>query len=63
MRADIGRLQRLNTQFGLMQTMHEAEAGTVDVKELAQEIGRSLGLRVEVVSESAVLNSGPRLQE
>jgi hypothetical protein len=61
MRADIGRLQRLNTQFGLMQTMHEAEAGTVDVKELAQEIGRSLGLRVEASSESAVLNADRRL--
>ena len=61
MRADIGRLQRLNTQLGLMQTMHEAEAGTVDVKDLAQEIGRSLGLRVEVSSESAVLNADRRL--
>ena len=61
MRADIGRLQRLNTQFGLMQTMHEAEAGTVDVKELAQEIGRSLGLRVEASSEPAVLNADRRL--
>ena len=61
MRADIGRLQRLNAHLGLMQTMHEAESGTVDVMELAQEIGRSLGLRVEAVSESAVLNADRRL--
>ncbi|MEY4689417.1 MAG: hypothetical protein RIR76_3440 [Verrucomicrobiota bacterium] len=61
MRADIVRLQGLNADLGLMQTMHEAEAGTVDLRELAQEIGRSLGLRVEVVSESAVLNADRRL--
>lgn len=57
MRDDIGRLQRLNTHLGLMQTMHEAEAGAVDVRELAQEIGRSLGLRVEASSEPAVLKA------
>jgi len=61
MRADIVRLQGLNADLGLMQTMHEAEAGTVDLRELAQEIGRSLGLRVEVVAESAVLNADRRL--
>lgn len=61
MRADIGRLQLLNAHLGLMQTMHEAEPGAVDVKELAQEIGRSLGLRVEVSSEQAVLTADRRL--
>lgn len=61
MRTDIARLQRLNVQFGLMQTLHEAEAAPVDVLELAQEIGRSIGLRVEMNSESAVINADRRL--
>lgn len=61
MRADIARLQQLNTHLGLMQTLHEAEPGQVDVKEVAQEIGRSLGLRVEMSSESAVISADRRL--
>jgi hypothetical protein len=61
MRQDIARLQQLNSHLGLMQTLHEAEAAEVDVKELAEEIGRSLGLRVEMISEPAVISADRRL--
>ena len=47
-RADVAKLEALNRQLGLMQTLHEAEAISVDMREIAQNVGRDLTLHVEV---------------
>jgi hypothetical protein len=60
-KADVTQLEALNANLALMQSLHEAEASPVDVKDLAQEIGRSLGLRVEVGPDEVVLSANRRL--
>jgi hypothetical protein len=47
-RTDVMRLEALNRQLGLMQTLHEADAAEVDMRDLAKSLGASLSLRVEV---------------
>ena len=47
-RGDVARLEALNRQLGLMQTLHEAEPGVSDVREVAKAVGTALGMRVEV---------------
>jgi hypothetical protein len=47
-RADVMRLEALNRQLGLMQTLHEVDAAEVDMRDLAKSLGASLSLRVEV---------------
>ncbi len=46
-----------------MQTFHEAEAETVDIRELAQTVGHSLGLRVEVGPDPVILSVAKKLLE
>jgi hypothetical protein len=60
-KADILQLEALNSNLALMQSLHEAEAEAFDIRELAQEIGRSLGLRVEVGPDPVVLQGSRRL--
>ncbi len=47
-RTDVMRLEALNQQLGLMQTLYEVDAAEVDLRDLVQSLGASLGLRVEV---------------
>jgi len=47
-RGDISRFEVLNRQLGLMQTLHEAEASELDMRELAQAVGAALSLNVEI---------------
>lgn len=54
-KGDVVKLEALNRHLGLMQTLHEASAEPVDVRELAQTIGHSLGVRVEVGPDPVVL--------
>ena len=54
-KADIAKLEALNNHVALMQTLHEAEPAACDVRELAQRIGNSLGLRVEVGPDPVTL--------
>lgn len=54
-KSDVRNLETLNEQLSLMQTLHESQAAPVDVRELAQSIGSSLGLRVEVGPDPVVL--------
>jgi hypothetical protein len=61
MKSDIAMLETLNANLALMQTLHEAEIESVDVRELAQEIGRSLGLRVEVGPDPVALPANRKL--
>jgi hypothetical protein len=60
-RTDISKLEVLNDQFALMQTLHEAESMPFDVRELAQKLGHSLGIRVEVGPDPVVLTGAKKL--
>lgn len=59
-RGDIAKLEMLNRQLGLMQTLHEATAAPVHVIEMAHAVGQALGLTVEV-PDAAVTIHGSRL--
>jgi hypothetical protein len=52
---DVAQLELLNDNLALMQGLHEAELSSVDVRELAQTVGHSLGIRVEVGPDPVVL--------
>jgi hypothetical protein len=54
-RSDVVRLEELNRNLSLMQTLHEIVAAPADMRELAQEVGASLGLRVETGPEPVKL--------
>jgi hypothetical protein len=60
-KADVGHLEALNANLGVMQGLHEAEAEAVDIRELAQEVGKALGLRVEAGAEPLVLLANRKL--
>ncbi|QYM77858.1 GAF domain-containing protein [Horticoccus luteus] len=62
-KADIARLEALNQHLGMMQLLHEAERRATDVRELMQQIGAELELRVEVGPDPVPLNAAPRLLE
>ena len=47
-KVDVTNLETLNRNLNLMQTLHEAKGSAVDMRELAQEIGATLRLNVEV---------------
>jgi len=61
MKGDIVKLEALNDQFALMESLHEAEVGPVDIRDLAQTLGHALGLRVEVGPDPVVLAVCKRL--
>jgi hypothetical protein len=58
---DVAKLEALNRHLGMMQTLHEAEGTPVDLRELAQTIGVSLGLRVEIGPDPVVLSVARKL--
>lgn len=60
-REDIAKLETLNRQLSLMQTLSEREIKPVDLRELVQAIGLSLGIRVEVAPEPVKLAMAPDL--
>jgi hypothetical protein len=46
-RIDIAKLETLNRDVGVLQTLHEAKSTPVDIGALIREIGSELGLKVE----------------
>jgi len=61
--ADISRLEGLNRELGLMQTMHESDSASVDLREVVKAIGASLGLEVEVGADPVRLSIAKSLIE
>ncbi len=61
MKNDVAQLEALNNNFALMQSLHEADPAPVDVRDMAQHIGHSLGLRVEVGPDPVVLLASKKL--
>jgi hypothetical protein len=62
-KADVAKLEALNRDLGLMQSLHEAGSGLVDIRELAQSLGAALGLRVEIGPDPVVLSVAKNLLE
>jgi signal transduction histidine kinase len=60
-KGDVAQLEALNNNLAIMQSLHEAEPATVDVRELAQHIGHSLGIRVEVGPDPVPLLASKKL--
>lgn len=62
-RVDVLRLEGLNANIGLMQTLHEAEPIDVDMREIAKAVGAALALRVEVGPDPVRLSVARGLME
>ena len=60
---DVAKLETLNRHLGLMQTLHEVEADAIDMRELAQNVGSFLGVRVEVGPDQVVLTVAKKMLE
>ncbi|MDB6093888.1 MAG: hypothetical protein JWM32_1450 [Verrucomicrobia bacterium] len=60
-KSDIQKLESLNKHVGLMHALHESEVMPADLRELAQTIGHSLGVRVEVGPDPVVIPVSKRL--
>jgi hypothetical protein len=60
-KGDVGQLEILNNNLALMQSLHESEPSTVDVREIAQHIGHGMGLRVEVGPDPVILTASKKL--
>jgi len=60
-KSDVIKLEALNDHLAIMQTLHEADSAPVDLRELAQGIGHSLGLRVEVGPDPVILAANKKL--
>jgi hypothetical protein len=54
-KGDVAQLEALNTNLALMQSLHESEPARVDLREVAQAVGESLGVKVENGPEPVVL--------
>ncbi len=60
-KGDVAQLEALNNNLGLMQSFHEMEPTELDVRDIAQHVGHSLGLRVEVGPDPVVLSASKKL--
>jgi hypothetical protein len=58
---DVAKLEALNNQFSLMEALHEAPTAVYDIRDLAQTIGHSLGVRVEVGPDPVELSISKKL--
>lgn len=63
MKADVDRLVELNDNLALMQGLHEADTSPIDVREVAQQVGQFLGLRVDVGPDPIVMPANRKLLE
>lgn len=62
-KGDVQQLELLNNNLALMQSLHEADPVQIDVRDVAQHIGHSLGVRVEVGPDPVVLTASKKLLE
>jgi len=61
--SDILRLEALNRELGLMQTLHETDAAPVDLREVIKAVGTGLSVTVEVGPEPVRLSVARSLME
>ncbi len=62
-RGDVARLQTLNDELAIMQTLHDSELANVDVREVAQAVGSFVHVAVEVGPGPVVLKTNRKLLE
>ena len=62
-KGDVAKLEALNRQLTLMQSLHEADAAPADMRDIAQSVGHALGLRVEVGPDAVTLAVSKKLLE
>ena len=62
-KGDVAKLEALNRNLGLMQTLHEVTVEPADLGELAQSVGLALGLKVEKPTEPLLLAVSRNLLE
>lgn len=62
-KSDVGKLETLNREFALMQTLEEAAAEPVDFCELAGTVAHGLGMRIEAPSNPLILKGSRKLLE
>jgi hypothetical protein len=62
-KGDVQQLEALNTNLALMQSIHDAEADRLDVREIAQAVCESLGVRFESAADPVVLITNKQLFE
>ena len=61
MKGDVEALEALNDNLSVMQELHEAQPVPIDIRDLVQSIGHSLGLRVELGQEPILLQASKKL--
>jgi hypothetical protein len=61
MKSDVEALEALNDNLSVMHELHEAEPAAIEIRDLAQTIGHSLGLKVEVGQDPILINASKRL--
>jgi hypothetical protein len=62
-KGDVAQLEALNHNLSLMHALHESDTAPFDVRELAQKIGHSMGIRTEVGPDPVVLTGNRKLIE
>jgi hypothetical protein len=62
-KGDVAKLELLNNHFGLMESLYEAEAETIDIRDLAQSAGYAFGIRVEVGPDNVTMRVSKKLLE
>ena len=62
-RKDISNLEVLNKNLDLMQRIHESEPSVIDVRQMIQDVGETLGVKVEVGPDPIALNANRQLLE
>lgn len=60
-KGDVANLEGLNRSLSVMQILHEAPVEPLDVRDIAQSIGHSFGVRVEIGSDPVVLMGSRKL--
>jgi hypothetical protein len=59
----VANLEALNTNLALMESLHIAEPDRVDIRDIAQTVGQSLGVIVEVGTDPIILLANKKLIE
>jgi hypothetical protein len=63
MKADVAQLEVLNDNLALMQNLDVSEQSIIDIREVAQSVGKSVAVRVEVGPDPVVLTGSRMLLE
>jgi hypothetical protein len=63
LRSEITRLEKLSDNIGLMQTLHEAVADSVDIRDVARAVGQACAIKVETGPDPVIMQVAKGLVE